>query len=288
MKYDEEKFNSAVNDYKKILNNSKNKSFFFVFDIKNKNAFYSLAPLSRALHDSGADVSCIGIKGKSESFDSLRDVWETFESKKINENTSALKDFIKEVDKKAKNEFEKIFKKPDFLFQSGEKQFNGMINLPFHTEWFHDYRMEELMETSEILWRDVYDLKKNERVGIGFSLIPTDKLIGHPLEDYLDSYSIIWAMTTTAARIAEPTMSAYTFRASMLERGERTSDLRATLLGCELDKEIDEEPFVKFKKLSKFLKLDRIKPIDLSFSVSPKGYPGKHLFGEVIGYPSLN
>ena len=56
----------------------------------------------------------------------------------------------------------------------------------------------------------------------------------------------------------------------------------------ELDKGIDEEIFIKYKKLSELLRLDRIKPIDLSFSVSAKGYPGKHLFGEVIGYPSLN
>ena len=60
------------------------------------------------------------------------------------------------------------------------------------------------------------------------------------------------------------------------------------MLGCELDKNIDEEPFIKYKKLSELLKLDRIKPIDLSFSISGKGYPGKHLFGEIIGYPSLN
>ncbi|MBI2660446.1 hypothetical protein HYX07_04755 [Candidatus Woesearchaeota archaeon] len=95
-------------------------------------------------------------------------------------------------------------------------------------------------------------------------------------------------MTQTSAKTAEPVMNAYTFRSSMLEKSERISDLRATLLGCELDKEIDEEPFIKYKKLSKLLNLNRIKPVDLSFSISAKGYPGKHLFGEVIGYPSLN
>ena len=291
MKYSEESFNSAVDDYKKIAKSAKGKDFFIIFDIKDKNAFYSLAPLSRALHELGADVSCIGIDKTSEGLDALKDVWKAFEdceNNLKNEKAIALKDFIGEVDKKAKGEFKKIFKKPDFILEAKSGKFKGDLELPFHAEWFSDYRMEELMQTSDILWRDVYALKKGERAGIGFSLIPTKDLIGHPLEDYLDSYSIIWAMTQSAAKTAEPTMSAYTFRASMLEKSERTSDLRATLLGCELDREIDEEPFMKFKKLSKLLNLGRIKPIDLSFSISAKGYPGKHIFGETVGYPSSN
>ena len=291
MKYNEKSFNSAVEDYKNLVGNVKSKDFFIRFDLDNKNAFYSLAPLSRALHDLGADVSCIGINKTSESLEAVKDVWNIFEEleKGIkNEKTDALKEFIDEVDKKAKGEFRKLFKKPDVMLEAKENKFTGDLELPFHTEWFKDYRMEELMQTSEILWRDVYALKKNERVGIGFSLIPKETLIGHPLEDYLDSYSIIWAMTQAVARIADPTMNSSTFRGSMLEKSERVSELRATLLGCELEKEIGEEPFIKFKKLSNLLKLSRIKPIDLSFSISAKGYPGKHLFGEMIGYPSAN
>ena len=291
MKYNESKFNSAVNDYKKHIKSAKGKNFFIIFDIKNKPAFYSIAPLSRALHELNADVSCVGINNKSETLDALQDVWMAFKQykNKINkEKTTALKNFIDGVDKKAKGEFKKIFSKPDFIIRAGKNKFAGSLELSFHTEWFKDYRMKELMQTAEILWRDVYALKKGERVGIVFTLIPTQNLIGHPLEDYLDSYSIIWAMTQTAVKKGEPTMNAYTFRSSMLEKSERVSELRATLLGCELDKDIDEEPFIKYKIVSKLLKLDRIKPIDLSFSISGKGYPGKHLFGEVIGYPSLN
>ncbi len=291
MKYNEKSFNSSVEDYKKLVGNAKGKDFFVIFDLSNKNAFYSLAPLSRALHDLSADVSCSGINKKSEGLDALKDVWKTFEDLEkgnIDEKTNAIKDFIDEVDKKAKGEFRELFKKPDVLLEAKENKFSGDLELPFHTEWFKDYRMQELMQTSEILWEEVYALKKGERVGIGFTLIPTKEMIGHPLEDYLDSYSIIWAMTQSAAKTADPVMNTSTFRGSMLEKSERVSELRATLLGCELEKNIDEEPFIKYKKLSKLLKLDRIKPIDLSFSVSAKGYPGKHLFGEVIGYPSLN
>ncbi|MBI3035112.1 hypothetical protein HYY71_02210 [Candidatus Woesearchaeota archaeon] len=291
MKYNENHFNSAVQDYKNKIKNAKGKNFFMIFDILNKDAFYSIAPLSRALHDLGNDVSCAGINKKSDALEALKDVWGAFEQleKGIkSEKTKALGDFINEVDIKAKGKFKEIFAGPDFFLEAGKDAFSGSFDLPFHTEWLNECRMKELIQTAEILWRDVYALKKGEKAGIGFTLIPTHDLIGHPLEDYLDSYSIIWAMTQTAKRIAEPSMSAYTLRESMLEESERVFELRATLLGCELSKDIDEEPFKKYKVLSKSLKLDRIKPIDLSFSISGKGYPGKHLFGEVIGYPSLN
>lgn len=293
MKYNESAFNSAVGDYKNILKNFylKGKSFFISFGIKNKDAFYSIAPLSRALHECEADVSCFGVNGKSESLEALKDVWAAFDEREKgmkNEKTNALCFFIDFVDKKANNEFKKIFEKPEFILEANEKGFSGSLELPFHTEWFKEYRSKELLGTAEVLWRDVYALKKGERAGIGFTPVPARNLMGHPLEDYLDSYSIVWAMAQVAIKTAEPVMSAHTFRSSMLEKGERVSELRATLLGCELDKEIDEEPFIKYKKLSKLLSLDRIKPVDLSFSVAGKGYPGKHLFGEVIGYPSLN
>ena len=90
-------------------------------------------------------------------------------------------------------------------------------------------------------------IKKGERAGIGFPLIPTESMIGHPLEDYLDAYSIIWAMAQTAKENANPTLSASTGRKSMLEQPERVSELRATLLGCELCKDVDEYRFQKIQ-----------------------------------------
>ena len=291
MKYNQKAFDSAVDSYKKAIKDAKGKNFFIIFEIINKEAFYSLAPLSRALHELGADASCVAVSKKSEGLEALKDVWKAFEDLENgikNDKSAALKDFIEEVDKKAKGEFVKLFRKPEFILKAGETGFEGDINLPFHAEWFSDYRMDELMQTADILWRDVYNLKKGERVGIGFPLIPTEGSLGHPLEDYLDGYSIIWAMAQSAAKTADPVMSASTSRSSMLEKGERVSELRATLLGCELEKDIDEEPFIKFKKVSQLLRLDRIRPVDLSFAVSAKGYPGKHLFGELIGYPSPN
>ncbi len=293
MKYNENEFNSAVKDYKDKIKNfhPSGKNFLIIFDISNKDAFYSIAPLSRALHELNADVSCSGISGSSESLDALKDVWALFEEHgkgASSDKAKALIEFIDEVDKKANGKFRDLFKKPDFILEAGEKGFAGSLSLPFHTEWFKEYRMQELIQTAEVLWRDVYDLKKGEKAGIGFTLIPAQDLMGHPLEDYLDSYSIIWAMVQAAKKKSELTMSSYTFRKSMLDKSERVSELRATLLGCELEKEIDEPHFIKYKKLSGLLNLNRMKPADLSFSINPKGYPGKHLFGEVIGYPSLN
>src|SRR3989344_3702222 len=161
MKYGEKEFNSAVQHYKKLAKRAKGSSFFIIFDISNKEAFYSIAPLSRALHDSGADVNCLGINKKSEGLVALKDVWSIFndlENGINNDKTIALKDFIEEVDKKAKGEFKKIFKKPEFILEAKSGKFKGDLELPFHAEWFSEYRMEELMQTSDILWRDVYAL----------------------------------------------------------------------------------------------------------------------------------
>jgi hypothetical protein len=291
MKYNEKEFSNAVSEYKKLFSKSKAKNVFITFDVKNKEAFYSLAPLSRALHELNIDMSCVATKKKLESVEALGDFWQLFEdmkSCKKNSMTDALKDFVEEVDKKMNGEFAKMCEKPEIILGADSKSFNGTMNVPFNTKWFKDYRMQELLQTADILWRDVYNLKKNERAAVGFPLIPTEKMIGHPLEDFLDGYSIAWAMAQSAAKTAEPILGSSTFRESQKERAEKASDLRSTLLGCELEKDIDEEPFIKFSKLSKLLKLDRFKPIDLSFSVAPSGYPGKHMFGERIGYPSKN
>jgi hypothetical protein len=74
----------------------------------------------------------------------------------------------------------------------------------------------------------------------------------------------------------------------LLEPSERTSELATTLLGCELEKDINEPVFKKFKVLSKLLRLNRFDTNDAAFFVKGEGYPGKHIFGETIGYPTPN
>jgi len=83
-------------------------------------------------------------------------------------------------------------------------------------------------------------------------------------------------------------MGASSPRFSTSDLPERIGELRATLLGCELTKNVNEKVFVKFKALSSLLNLSRIKPVDAAFFVHGKGYSGKHIFGEKTGYPSLD
>ncbi len=289
MKYDEEKFNSAVNGYKEILGNVKAKSFLVVFDIKNKKAFFSIAPLSRAIHELGADMNAIGVNKKSETLDALCNIWKIFKQNKggkFDEKTQALMDFVDEVEKRAKGQFIGLFEEPDYILEAKEFGFEHSFTLPFKDNWSKKYRSKELNKTCKKIWKDVYNLKKDEKVSIGFVLIQKDGMLGHPLEDYLDSYAIAWGMMFNCKN--DVVMTAYTQRSSMLDKGESISELKATLLGCELCKDADEAVFKKYKKLSKLVGLERIKSIDASFSIIGKGYPGKHLFGEIIGYPSLN
>tara|TARA_B100001971_G_scaffold52574_1_gene47697 strand:- start:12234 stop:14003 length:1770 start_codon:yes stop_codon:yes gene_type:complete len=291
MKYDEKKFDSSVKEYKKILGNVKAKSFLVVFDIKNKKAFFSIAPLSRAIHELNADMHVIGMDKKSKTLDVLYDVWEVFKQNKagkFDEKTEALMGFVEEIEKRAKGKFVGLFERPDYTLEAKGFGFEGDYTLPFKDNWFREYKSKELDETCEKIWRDVYNLKKNERVSIGFVLIQKDEMLGHPLEDYLDSYAIAWHMMLKCKDKTGVSMVASTQRRSMLEKSEGISDLKAVLIGCELCKEVEEDVFKKYKKVSKLLNLKRISVIDASFFISGKGYPGKHNFGEVIGYPSPN
>ena len=289
MKYDEKKFDSAVEEYKKILGDVKAKSFLVVFDVGNKNAFFSIAPLSRAIHELGADINAMGIDKESESLDALYDIWEVFKQDKENpdEKTKALIDFIEEVEKRAKGKFTGLFEGPDYILEAKEFSFEGDFTLPFKDDWFKEHKSKEMDETCKKIWNDVYDLKKDEKVSVGFVLVQKDEMLGHPLEDYLDSYAISWCMALNCSS-SSITMGASTQRKSMLDKSESISELKAVLLGCELCKEVDEVIFKKYKKLSDILDLKRIKVVDASFFIAGKGYSGKHVFGEVIGYPSLN
>ena len=289
MKYDEKKFDSAVEEYKKILGDVKAKSFLIVFDVSNKKAFFSIAPLSRAIHELGADINAMGIDKESESLDALYDIWEVFKQDKENpdEKTKALIDFIEEVEKRAKGKFTGLFEGPDYILEAKEFSFEGNFTLPFKDDWFKEHKSKEMDETCKKIWNDVYDLKKDEKVSVGFVLVQKDEMLGHPLEDYLDSYAISWCMALNCSS-SSITMGASTQRKSMLDKSESISELKAVLLGCELCKEVDEVIFKKYKKLSDILDLKRIKVVDASFFIAGKGYSGKHVFGEVIGYPSLN
>jgi len=290
MKYDLKEFNNAVQYYQSQLKNFMKKDVFVVFEAKNDKAFFSIAPLSRALHNLDCEMHIRGLDGPSKSLDALNDVWDVFDqlNKRVKNNkTIALNDFITEADKKAKGEIRKIFKRSDVFIVADDKGFiiTPDLKLDFRPDWFKKYKWDGLLETAKIIWSQVYNLKKNEKVGIGFDVILKAKDIKYPLEDYLDSYAIARTMWIACYAKKKP-FSAYTSKKTMLEHSERTSELAATLLGCELEKEINEPVFKKFKILSKLLRLNRFDTNGVAFFVKGEGFPGKHIFGETIGYPT--
>ncbi|MBW2979943.1 hypothetical protein KY360_00820 [Candidatus Woesearchaeota archaeon] len=294
MKYNDKTFYKEVNGYiEKLKGKVENKVTLIILDIKNKKAFYSLAPLSRAIHELNGDIHVVVKGSKNHNLEVLKDVWYVYRDlvKKLKtRKVEALLRFIRSVNKRVGNRrFKEIFKKPDIVLIAEKEHFSGTIDLKYKYKWHRRYRWNELLGTAKRIWRDGYALKKGEKVSIGFVLMPAKKNMELPLEDYLDSYSIALAMGTAAKKFkAKVSLGTSTCRFSQLAKAVRTADLMATLRGCELDKEVDEEVFKRFKEFSKLLKIDRLEASDAAFGIHGKGYFGKHFFGENIGYPSLD
>jgi len=297
MKYKQKLFNNLVKKYEleliKKLENLKDKLFFVVLNLDNKKAFFSTAPLSMAVHNLEADMHVVVKDKKSRTLTVLRDVWNTYEDKKARLKTpkiKALNSFISAVNKRTKTRvFKKLFQDPDIFLTAKKDGFHGTIQLKFHYAWHKRYREKELQQTSLVIWKQGYNLKPNEKVGIGFVLVPNKNKLELPLEDYLDSFSIAYVMATQAKKLkTKVNLSAYSDRSSMLANAVRSADLLSTLIGCELDKEVDEEVFKKFKAFSKLLRINRLQTNDATFGIHGKGYAGKFFFGENIGYPTLN
>jgi len=288
MKYNKWKFNSAVKYYEKLLENKvENKLLFLVCDITNTDAFFSIAPLSRAVHNLDGEMHVLVKHKESENYLVLKRVWHIYNDMKKGfktKKTNTLKDFINVVNKNTKTKvFEEIFKKPELVLYSNKEGFTGTLDLDYKNKWYKRYKWDKLLETANTL------LKKGERFGISFELIPKKQDMGLPLEDYLDSYSIALAMVLKAKKLkANVGMGSSTNKFSVLAKSVRTMDLMSTLIGCELDKNIDEVVFKKFKILSPIIKSYKIELSDAAFGIHGKGYTGKSFFGENIGYPTLN
>ncbi len=296
MKYNEKAFNEAVKYYKKSFGKkARGKTVLIVLEPANEKGFYSIAPLSRALHDLKADVN---VKIGNSNTRLLERIWKTnnelLQGKKT-KAANALKEFIREAEKKIKKgEFEKIFLEPEIRIYADNKGFivnneGKFFSLEYKQKWFKKFKWKELLKTSEKILKYGYALKKNERFAISFELVPAKKDTELPLEDYLDNYAIARAMLLAARKKCKhSSLNASTMRRSKLERMERIGDLSSTISGCEYDKKAKEKVFKKFSALSKALKLNEWKHSDAVFSIVGKGYAGKHLFGAMIGYPSLD
>lgn len=296
-KYNEKLFYSLVKRYEsdisKKIENIKGKLVFAVLDVGNKKAFFSIAPFSMAVHNLGGDMHIIVKDGSNTNLNILKRIWRVYEEKSSGFKTSkvkALNGFINAVNKRTKtNVFKNIFKEPDVILNAKESGFYGTINLKFYYWWHRYYRWKELLQTARTLWIQGYNLRQNEKVGIGFVIIPEKEKLELPLEDYLDSYSIAYAMAIQAKRLkTRISLSASSDRASVLANTVRSVDLLSTLVGCEMDKEVDEEVFNKFKPFSKLLRINKLETNDAALGIHGKGYAGRFFFGESIGYPTLD
>ena len=293
MKYNLKEFYQEVESYKNIIKKHKEKEFLILLNTKDKNAFFSIAPLSRAFHDLKKDIN-ITISDKKEALKNINQIWDTYsdlKKRKSNKKTKLLREFISFVkkkikDKKTKDYFESIFEKPVIL-KANKKGFESKnLFLPYKSKWFKAYRTNDLNKTCRRILTQCYNIKKNERISLGFELIPTKKDLGLPLKDYFDSYAISWAMLNQARKVTKNVaMGTSTSRFKLLDFGEKISELKATIIGCELSKDIDLKVFKIYKKLSKALDI-KIKFSGMTFFIHGKGNSGRHIFGEFIGYPS--
>lgn len=287
MRYNQKEFNKAVSYYKREFKKIKVKNIF-IYGNLDKRAFFSMAPLSRAASDLNIDVN-VSFGHKSKGYEILFDVWKTYtqlKNKKSNKNTVALKALLKEINI---NGFQKFFEPPHLILKTSNRCFKGNINLDYHISWFKPFMKLKLRKTTDSILKNVYDLKKSERFAVGFTLIPNKKFLSHPLQDYLDSYAICYSMfLSTKNRCKSVSLKASTLRESIRAQPEKISELMTTLIGLELEKDINLSIFRKYREVSKLLRLGRIRIPQASFFISSKGYHGKHLFGEKIGYPTKN
>ena len=295
MKYNLQTFNKEVEYYtKKLKGKVKDKVTLVIFNLKQTKAFYSIAPLSRAIHNLEGDLHVMIIDERSTNLEILKDIWYAYDDwtkKKLNtKKVMALKSFISSVNNRTKTKtFKDIFKGPDIILQAEADMFKGTLHLDYEYGWHKNYKRKELIATASRIWKEGYDLKKGEKVGISFVLLPSEEHMELPLEDYLDSYSITMAMAVSAKRFkVNLRVGSSSDRFSLLAKPVRTAELVTTLRGCELSKEVDEEVFEKYKIFSELLQVSKMDHTQASFGIHAKGYYGKHFFGDAIAYPSLD
>ncbi len=285
MRYDSKEFNSAVKYYKDFLKSLKPKTLFIRGNF-NKKAFLSIAPLSRAAADLKIDVNVM-FGYKTKNYNVLFDVWKVYSNlinKKIGKKERALKELLEKIKVK---EIKKLFEPPDLILKLSRRSFKG--NIKYHTKWFKPFMAKKLKKTTDSIVKNVYALKKSEKLSVGFATVPDKKFLSHPLQDYLDSYAICYNMFKSSKKKCKSiSFGASTQRESFRDMPERTSELMTTLVGLELEKDIKKPIFKKYKRFSKLLKLNRIKIAEATFAISGKGYHGMHFFGEKIGYPTEN
>ncbi len=286
-------FNEAVSYYKEEIGEVKGKSFFITIPLDDEKGFFSIAPLSKAIHEKGGDVHVSVFGGHCPITESMVKAWKIHKAYKKGEKTKdviAFSNFVNFVKRKTKKpHFESIFRAPDYILRVGRDGFCGSMDLKYKDSWIKKRKWKTLLKTSNTIWSQVYNLKAKDKVGIGFETIPADKNMEKPLEDFIDSYLITRAMAEECLKITNKvTMNSYSPRYSMLKPMERISDMKTTLLGCEICKDSKEAVFKRFKEFSKFVGTSKINNNTATFFITARGTPGRHFFGQEIGYPTKN
>ncbi len=296
MAYSKRQFGKEVSYYKKGLKGllGKGKTALVLVPLSNEKAFFSLAPLSRAIHELGADVSVFVPDQESQLIKVLNKCWSLYrvlKKGKVTKETKALDDFLKTVERKTKNKyFTNLFHAPDLYMTATGKGFvlDGK-KLSFKTGWFRKRLWGKLLQTAEKILLQGYGLKKSERMSVGFELIPTAKELKMPLDDFLGSLSISYTVALKAKRLCKSvSMGSSTTRKRQLDPMVKIDDLASTVLGCEYEKKINEPWFKAFRKLSPIIGSDKLKYVNAGFGIHGQGYGGKHFFGMKIGYPTPN
>ena len=194
MRYNEKEFKKAVQYYKKKLNETKAKNIFIYGDF-NKDAFYSVAPFSRAAAYLKIDMH-VSFGYKSKSYNVLFDIWKTYQYMKKKKETKAslaLKGLLSEIKIKQLNKF---FEQSDLIIKVEKNTFSN--KLKYKTKWFRPFMAKKLKLTTNAIIKHVYNLKKSESFSIGFVLVPDKKFLSHPLQDYMDAYAICQNMFMSA------------------------------------------------------------------------------------------
>jgi len=167
MKYNEKAFHRAVAYYKeKLKDKVEEKTVFVLSDLKNKEAFYSIAPLSRAVHELDGDMHVIVEDKGFSNAHILRELWHIYydlQRKLKTKKVKALSNFIKSVDKRTNTKvFKELFKKPEIVLHAKKEYFKGTVDLNYHFRWHRKYKFNLLLKTTERILKQGFALNEKE------------------------------------------------------------------------------------------------------------------------------
>jgi len=165
MRYKLKQFNKDVAYYKRALKRllSRGETCIISMQLANEKAFFSLAPLSRAIDELGADSSVFVMGKERRVLPVLRKTWKLYNQLKEGKEskaTKALHGFIQSVEKKTKSKyFEKLFKQPGLELIAAKKGFRaGDKSIEFRNQWFKRFKWKQLIATNKRILKQGYGL----------------------------------------------------------------------------------------------------------------------------------